>query len=200
MAPVSTEDPQTKPAGEESGDIGGETPTDGAVPQDDPQKILLDVVDAMKAELAQRDRKLRDYIEAHQRAVQEMDAARKRMERDREEELDRHRGELAKTLLDVVDDLDRILASIDCSPDLQTLLDGISLVRERVTAKLGELGVRPMNAVGEIFDPNLHEAVGLVPVPDEEQDQRILAEELAGYLFKERTLRAARVIVGAFKP
>ena len=198
---MSTEDQSTKPTDVDDGAIPDEPLAEGEGPEadEDPQKILLDVIDAMKAELAQRDRKLRDYIEAHQRAVQEMDAARKRMERDREEELDRHRGELAKTLLDVVDDLDRILASITGSADLQARLEGITLVRERVTTKLGELGVQPMQTIGEIFDPNLHEAVGLVPVADEDQDQRILAEELTGYLFRERTLRAARVIVGAYQ-
>jgi len=197
---VPRDDHETKPADAESTVDGDDAPAECDEATPDPQQVLLDVIDEMKAELAQRDRKLREYIDAHQRAVQEMDQARKRMERDREEELDRHRGELAKNLLDAVDDLDRILASTADSTDLQAIRDGISLVRERMTTKLGELGVEPMGTVGEVFDPNLHEAVGLVPVADSDQDQRILAEERAGYRFKERTLRAARVIVGAYQP
>jgi len=198
---VPTDDRQNEPLDGEPGQDDDVADGDESCPGDeDPQKILLDVIDAMKAELAQRDRKLREYIEAHQRAVQEMDAARKRMERDREEELDRHRGELALTLLDAVDDLDRILASTAASGEMKAVVDGVALVRERMTAKLGELGVEAMDTVGEVFDPNLHEAVGMVPVPDAQQDQRILAEEQKGYQFKERTLRAARVIVGTHQP
>ncbi len=163
---------------------------------DDEVTQLRALVLAMEDELAARDRKLREYIEAHQHAVQEMDAARKRMKRDREEEVDRDRSTLAAAMLEVVDDMDRSLQSGASTSNVTALLEGVALVRNRVMQKLGALGVEQMDCLGARFDPNVHEAVGMIPVPDEDQDQRIVAEEQSGFLFKGKLLRAARVIVG----
>ena len=135
----------------------------------------------MADELQERDRKLRDYIAAHQHAVQEMD---------------RDRSALAGTMLEVVDDLDRSLQAGETSGNVAAVLEGVALVRNRVMGKLKELGVEPLNSLGERFDPNVHEAVGMIPVADAEQDQQVIAEEQTGFLFKGKLLRAARVIVG----
>lgn len=173
-----------------------EAPADDAV-EPDPHEQCFAIIDKLREDLAQRDKRLREYIDAHQRAVSEMDAARKRMERDREEELDRHRGEIALTMLDVIDDLDRTLASASTCDDSEALVQGVSMVRERMVGKMGELGVEQVQTMGTTFDPNLHEAVAMVPVTEAEQDQQILAVEQTGYKFKGKTLRAARVVVGA---
>ncbi len=176
-------------------------PPDDAAPEDlDPEEALRREYEAQVAELQQqlkdRDRKLREYIEAHQIAVREMEQARARMERDREVELDRHRAELAGSILEVVDDLDRTLDGAAKTRNLEAVIEGTSMVRSRILGKLDELGTERMTTVGQPFDPNLHEAVALVPVQDPAQDQRILAEELPGYLFRGKLLRAARVVVG----
>lgn len=180
--PVDAEDPD-------------EAPVDDDV-EPDPHEQCFAIIDKLREDLAQRDKRLREYIDAHQRAVLEMDAARKRMERDREEELDRHRGEIALTMLEVIDDLDRTLASATTCDDSEALVQGASMVRERMLGKMVELGVEQVETMGSTFDPNLHEAVAMVPVPEAEQDQQILAVEQTGYEFKGKTLRAARVVVG----
>ena len=174
----------------------GATETEECADPDDEGSRLRELIDAMADELQARDRKLREYIEAHQHAVQEMDAARKRMERDREEEVDRDRSALAGTMLEVVDDLDRSLQAGESSGNVAAVLEGVALVRNRVMGKLKELGVEPLDSLGERFDPNVHEAVGMIPVTDAEQDQQVIAEDQTGFLFKGKLLRAARVIVG----
>jgi molecular chaperone GrpE len=180
--------------GADEGD--GEASVDEDV-EPDPHEQCFAIIDKLREDLAQRDKRLREYIDAHQRAVAEMDAARKRMERDREGELDRHRGEIALTMLEVIDDLDRTLTSASTCGDTESLIQGVSMVRERMVGKMGELGVEQVQTMGTTFDPNLHEAVALVPVTEAEQDQQILAVEQTGYKFKGKTLRAARVVVGA---
>lgn len=174
----------------------GATETEEAAGPEDELTRLRALIDAMADELQERDRKLRQYIEAHQHAVQEMDAARKRMERDREGEVDRDRSTLAASMLEVVDDLDRSLQAGETTGNAAAVLEGVALVRNRVMGKLRELGVEPLTSLGERFDPNLHEAVGMIPVTDAEQDQQVIAEEQPGFLFKGKLLRAARVIVG----
>lgn len=196
------------PADENSGNGGHEatdaeeieepdaTETEEAAGPEDELTRLRALIDAMADELQERDRKLRQYIEAHQHAVQEMDAARKRMERDREGEVDRDRSTLAASMLEVVDDLDRSLQAGETTGNSAAVLEGVALVRNRVMGKLRELGVEPLTSLGERFDPNLHEAVGMIPVTDAEQDQQVIAEEQPGFLFKGKLLRAARVVVG----
>ncbi len=198
VAEETPEQPEDAPVEDEAG--AAEDPDEAPVDEDaepDPHEQCFAIIDKLREDLAQRDKRLREYIDAHQRAVLEMDAARKRMERDREEELDRHRGEIALTMLEVIDDLDRTLASAATCDDSGALLQGASMVRERMLGKMGELGVEQVETMGSTFDPNLHEAVAMVPVPEAEQDQQILAVEQTGYKFKGKTLRAARVVVGA---
>jgi molecular chaperone GrpE len=159
---------------------------------------MVRTIEGLQQQLAQRDHKLHEYIEAHKRAVEEMSAARQRMERDREDELDRRRADLAREMLDVADDLDRTVASAATTDNARALREGMVLVHNRMKGKLAGFGVEPLRAVGLPFDPNLHEAVGMVPVADPAQDQVVLAEEQAGYLLHGRLLRAARVVVGTY--
>ncbi len=179
---------------------GGAAPCDGEEPtpgEPDHQEDLRREIERLEEELAQRDRRLREYIEAHQHAVAEMDAARQRMQRDREEELDRGRARVAEILLGLADDLERALAGATSTDNLQAVVDGVGMVHEQMRHQMRDLGVERMDTVGQRFDPTLHEAVGMVPVSDPGQDQVIVGEDLAGYLFKGRLLRAARVIVGS---
>jgi molecular chaperone GrpE len=179
---------------------GAEQHDETAPPELDPEAELRQAYEAelanLQEQIRERDHKLREYIEAHQLAVREMDQARARMERDREVELDRHRADLAGSILGVVDDLDRTLDGATRTPNLQAILEGTALVRTQIFHKLEELGVEPLVSLGEIFDPAVHEAVALIPVQDPAQDQQVLAEELPGYLFRGKLLRAARVVVG----
>lgn len=188
----------TEPAASDPSDEGDPQDETGS---DEPQVLEPAderdlVIAALQQELVVRDRRLREYVEAHQHAVAEMDAAKKRMERDREEELDRFRASLAEGMLSIVDDLERALQSAACCQNLDAVLQGVNLVKDQVMSRMDDMGVEPIQAVGERFDPNVHEAVGMVPVTDPELEQQVIGEELKGYSFKGKLLRAARVIVG----
>jgi len=195
--PVDTPADPEPEVGDDSSDEGERPSGDNGSPEpDELQTRMLTRIAELEDALAERDRRLREYIAAHQHAVEEMDAARKRMERDRCEEVDRDRSALAGSVLGVLDDLDRSIEGAGSTGNIAALLEGVSLVRNRMMSSLHELGVEPMTSLGERFDPNFHEAVGMIPVPEAEQDQRIIAEEQSGFLFKGKLLRAARVIVG----
>ncbi len=195
-APV--EEAEASPGDDEAS--GEETSAgDGDDSSDGPTSVydeMMETIRFLREQLAERECRLHGYIDAHKRAVEEMSAARQRMERDREDELDRHRADLARELLDVADDLDRTVAHASTTDNVQALREGVALVHERMRSKLAAFGVEPMVSVGQPFDPNLHEAVGMVPVVEPTQDQVVLAEEQRGYLQHGRLLRAARVVVG----
>jgi len=103
---------------------------------------------------------------------------------------------LVKDLLSTVDNLDRAIDHAQKSEggDLDGLLQGVELVRRDLLAALAKNGVTPIKAVGEAFDPALHEAVA--QAPDDSVAPNTVTEELQkGYLLRDRLVRPARVIV-----
>src|SRR5262249_17529487 len=97
-------------------------------------------------------------------------------------------------MLDVVDNLDRAIAAAD---DLSSpLLRGVELVREQFLAKLEAFGVTRLQAVGEPFDANRHEAISTEAVADPSQDGLVVRVVKEGYAIGDELLRPAAVIVG----
>jgi molecular chaperone GrpE len=103
---------------------------------------------------------------------------------------------LVKDLLSTVDNLDRAIDHAQKSEDgdLDGLLQGVELVRRDLLAALAKNGVMPIEAVGEAFDPALHEAVA--QAPDASVAPNTVTEEMQkGYLLRDRLLRPSRVVV-----
>jgi molecular chaperone GrpE len=99
------------------------------------------------------------------------------------------------TLLPVLDNLNRAIEASVKDPSLDHLRDGVIGTARSFEQALMSVGVQPVAAVGQPFDPQLHEAVDMAPV-DPENDGRITAEYSSGYTYGDRLLRPARVQVG----
>lgn len=99
------------------------------------------------------------------------------------------------TLLPVLDNLNLAIAASETDPSIEHLRNGVVGTARSFERALADVGVEAIGAVGEKFDPELHEAVDMVPV-DPENDGRIVAEYSRGYKLGDRLLRAARVQVG----
>ena len=97
--------------------------------------------------------------------------------------------------LDVLDDLDRALAAARQASVAQPVIEGMELVRKRFLARLGELGVRHVPALGTRFDPSLHEALSVQPTQETEHDGMVVGVMREGYRMGEDTLRPAGVAV-----
>jgi molecular chaperone GrpE len=142
------------------------------------------------------------YVEELQRRVEaaearsraEVEAARTRLERHFETRLESARADLAASLLEVYDNLERALETPG-APE-SPLYEGILATRDIFLRKLAELGVEPIAAAGEPFDPELHEAIDQVPVDDADADGRVVAEYQRGFRLGDRLVRPARVRVG----
>jgi len=103
---------------------------------------------------------------------------------------------LVKDLLSTVDNLDRAIehASRSGGGDLESLLQGVELVRREFLGGLAKHGVTPIEAIGESFDPALHEA--MAQAPDASVAPNTVIEELQkGYKLRDRLLRPSRVVV-----
>jgi molecular chaperone GrpE len=137
---------------------------------------------------------LAELQDRHLRLAAEFDNYRKRSTRERAELADRAQASFVAKLLDVLDDLDRLVASDPGTP-LPALREGLSAVDRKLWKELEEAGVERIDPVGSAFDPALHEAVSTTPSPDRSKDQTVSATFQPGYRFKGALVRPARVQV-----
>jgi molecular chaperone GrpE (heat shock protein) len=179
---------------------------EAAEPQAEPEGIIEELQASLKAAEAAKieaERQVRDYAErfrqAQARLRTETDELRLRLQRNAEQKIEAARGDLVATLLDVLDNLKRAVTAAEESEDrsqaFASLLGGVRVTAEMFEARMRQLGLAPIASQGEDFNPELHEAVEIVPVAPE-QDNRVVEELQPGYRFGDRLLRPARVRVG----
>jgi molecular chaperone GrpE len=140
------------------------------------------------------ERDLAELKDRHLRLAAEFDNYRKRSSRERAELADRAQASFVAKLLDVLDDLDRLVAS-DASTPLLALREGLSAVDRKLWKDLQDAGVERIDPEGTPFDPALHEAVSTTPAPNRESEHMVSATFQPGYLFKGSLVRPARVQV-----
>ncbi len=99
------------------------------------------------------------------------------------------------TLLPVLDNLNLAVAASESDPSVEHLRDGVIGTARSFERALLDVGVEPIDSIGTPFDPELHEAVDIVPA-DTDDDGRVVAEYSRGYRFADKLLRPARVQVG----
>jgi molecular chaperone GrpE len=151
-------------------------------------------IDSLKAELLAAQAKADEYLDGWQRSRAEFANFRKRIERDQATANQAATGNILKRFLDVVDDLDRALKNRPKDGEGANWAGGIELVYRKLITTLENEGVQVIQAEGQFFDPNLHEAISQEDHPDLESGQ-VIATVQQGYLLGERVLRPARVRV-----
>jgi molecular chaperone GrpE len=165
-----------------------------APPKLSPEQMLIMQLRAM---VVDKEEKLKSYITAYKQGMADLEREKVRMAREREKVLDRERMGLCVQLLEVLDNLDRSRAGCTEGVTVGEVAEGLGMVSEQFLATLKSLGVERMNVIGEDFDHNIHEASGMIPAQGDQRDQEVLFEERAGYMFGDKLMRAARVVVAA---
>ncbi len=172
--------------------MGGEPEAPGEAPGTDQgssqdQSSPQDELEKARAQAA-------EYLDGWQRARAELANYRKRMERDQAELSKTANANLIYRLLPVLDDLQRAFQTVP--PDLRDLtwIEGIALIERKLNAILEAEGLQPIQAVGQQFDPNLHEAVVSEETTQVPEGQ-VVAEFQKGYTLNGRVLRPAMVKV-----
>ena len=125
----------------------------------------------------------------------EFDNYRKRTMKEKAE-LIKNGGEKAiSAILPILDDLERALENMQKSDDIKAIHEGIDLIYQKFLKNLNQEGLEKMNPVGEAFDTDYHEAVALVPAPEEGQKGKILDCVQTGYKLNDKVIRHAKVVV-----
>ena len=134
-----------------------------------------------------------DYYDRLLRKTAEFDNYRRRVDRERREQADATVVDLLQELLLVVDDFDRALTMEGDTRDA-AYRKGVELIHGKLHDLLRKHGVRPINALGADFDPNLHQAVIHEASPDHREGE-VIGELRRGYMMGDRLLRPAMVKV-----
>ena len=149
--------------------------------------------DTLRAQLEEAQLKAAENLDGWQRALAEFQNYRKRIDRDRESEQARMKGDLIKKVLPVLDDLERALRN---RPDDDAWAGGIELIQRKLQGLLEAEGLKRIEAEGTQFDPNFHEAISQEPVAD--ADSGLVVEVMQqGYMLGDRVIRPAQVRVAA---
>ena len=147
-----------------------------------------DEIDKLKSELEEKKEK---YI----RLVAEFDNYRKRNSKEKIELIQTAGKEVITSLLDVLDDSDRASQQLNSSNEVEQIRSGVSLVFSKLKTTLLAKGLRPMESIGEDFNPDIHEAVAEIET-DEKMKGKIIDEVQKGYYLNDKIIRFAKVIVG----
>jgi molecular chaperone GrpE len=158
---------------------------------------------ATRAELKRLESEVKDLREGLARRQADFENYRKRMERERSETYNRVVADIAAKLLPVLDNLKRALeteASVEASEsdEFRHFLSGVDLIYKQLNGVLDALGVKPILAEGEQFNPHLHEAVVTEPSDDFEPDT-VMQEIVRGFRLGDKLIRPALVKVAVKK-
>jgi molecular chaperone GrpE len=133
------------------------------------------------------------------RLAAEFDNYRKRTERERAESRDRAQAQVVERLLEPLDDLQRVAHFGGETADVESLLEGVRLVERKLLRVLESAGLEVIDASGQRFDPEQHEALMAGTTEDQEEDDTVGQVFQAGYRFRGQMLRPARVQVRKFQ-
>jgi len=149
-------------------------------------------VEELEARLAEKEKTLREYIQAHKSSVADMDEVRERLERDLDRRLDIERARLVEPFVEVLDNLTRLRSAAGSSPEIA---QGMELVVKQLADELKKIGLEPIETRDCRFDPQVMEALMTAEVSPEE-DGMVIDEVRPGYRLKDQVVRPAGVRVG----
>ncbi|MDE7346697.1 MAG: nucleotide exchange factor GrpE [Muribaculaceae bacterium] len=125
----------------------------------------------------------------------EFDNYRKRTLKEKAEIIKNGGENVLKGILPIVDDFERGLKAAESDTDPHSVLEGMTLIYNKLVKYLESMGVKEMNSTGEVFNSDIHEAIAQVPAPSEDMKGKVLDTVQKGYMINDKVLRHAKVAV-----
>jgi len=155
-----------------------------------------DEINQLELDLEESKAKAEEYLDGWQRSMAEFSNYKKRINRERQDFQLRARGEAILHFLELADDLERALEDKPEEGEGSSWAEGVEIIYRKLITKLEADGIKPMNAQGEMFDPNIHEAF-MQEESDDFESGRIIEVMQEGYWIGEKVLRPALVRIAA---
>jgi molecular chaperone GrpE len=155
-------------------------------------------VEELICALEESDRLASEYLDHLQRLQAEFDNYKKRVDSEKKELIEYASIELISDLIDIMENLERGVASAKESDDLESIVKGMEMVNTQLKDILCSRGLKPIEAVGKKFDPHYHEAMMMTPT-DEYPYNTVIEEFQQGYMIKNKVIRYSKVRVSVKK-
>ena len=149
-----------------------------------------------KPRIADLQQEIEQQKDQYVRLMAEFDNFRRNKAKERLELIDSAGKDILTGFLPVLDDCQRALQVLRESDAGAAAIEGTELIMNKLTSFLSQRGVEKINAVGEVFNTDLHEAVAQLPVQEEEKKNRVIDVTQEGYTLKGNVIRFAKVVVG----
>ena len=171
-----------------------EAAEDAKEPKEQKEKSEKSFLGKKKKKKDPRDEKIEELEDRVKRQMAEFDNFRKRTEKEKSHMYEVGARDVIEKILPVVDNFERGLAAVPEEERTNPIIEGMDKIYKQLMTVLTDLGVAPIEAAGQEFDPNLHNAV--MHIEDEELGENIVAEEFQkGYTYKETVIRHSMVKV-----
>ena len=147
------------------------------------------------AELTAEDK----YLELNERFLRlhaDFDNFRKRSRKEHLETIENANAQLLRDLLPILDDFERAIANNENAVDIESVKEGFKLIHTKTFSLLNSKGLKVMEAKGEKFNSDLHEAIANIPAPSEEEKGKVIEDIRKGYYLNDKVIRFAQVLVG----
>lgn len=157
----------------------------------------LSEIDSLCKQLAEEKVKLEKEKKEYLFLMAEFDNFRKRTLKEKSDLIKNAAESVLKGLLPIVDDFERGLQASASGNDAEAVRQGMELIYSKLVKYLEQNGVKAMETNGADFDPDRHEAIAMVPAPDEDQKGKVIDTVAKGYTLNgDKVLRFAKVAVG----
>ncbi len=150
---------------------------------------LIEALEEMEKRAIKAEEEADEWEETAKKAKADFENYKRKEDERKEKAKEAAREKLAEDLISVMDNLERAIMSAD---EDSALLQGVKMVSDQLYETLEKKGLQRIDAEGEEFDPNIHNAV---ETREHEEDRKVLEQKRPGYMYGEKILRPAEVVV-----
>lgn len=166
-----------------------DTIDEASVSASDEEFSLTDEIESLKSQL-ENEKKEYLFLRA------EFDNYKKRTLKEKADIIRNGAESAMRGILPIIDDMERAISAMANTDDAQAVKEGIDLIYTKFKKYLEQNGVKEIATNGEDFDTDFHEAIAIIPSPDEKQKGKIIDTTEKGYTLNEKVIRHAKVVVG----
>lgn len=160
------------------------------------EQSLPDAENAEAAKEAKLEVELSESKDKYLRLYSDFENYKKRVLRERIEFSKMAGSDIFLAILPVMDDMERAMKAMSEDSNVETIKEGQNLIYIKLKSTTEAKGLKAMDSIGKIFDPELHDAITNVPASSEDMKGKVMDEVEKGYYLNDKVIRHAKVIVG----
>ncbi len=160
------------------------------------KKKKISPTEALKLEISTLEEERDELKDKFVRKVAEFDNFRRRTSKERLDLIGTANRETIIALLPILDDFERAIKAANDDTSTEPISEGVMMVFNKMTGILGQKGLKAIESTGEMFNPDMHEAITEVPAPSEDMKGKIIDTLEKGYYLNEKIIRYPRVVIG----